>query len=75
MLLALSGFVSCASLFAMEDDFKVGYPDDDETSYQNDDEEGFKVAIDESETLESENVGCGDCEKVGYIDDDPGQSC
>ncbi len=73
MLLALSGLVSCASLFAMEEDFKVGYAEEDETSYQNDSEEDFKIGEEESDQYEGEKVGCGDCEKVGYIDDQPGE--
>ena len=76
MLFALSGFVSCASLFAMDEDFKVGYPDDDETSYQNDSEEDFKIGEEEGDASTSERVGFDDekdCERVGYIDEDPGQ--
>lgn len=67
MLFALSGLVSCASLFAMDEDFKVGYPDDDETYYQNDSEEDFKIGEEE------DTPGDKECERVGYIDEDPGQ--
>lgn len=74
MLIALSGIISCASLFAMDEDFKAEYPnDEDETSYQNYSEEDFKIGEEESEQSEGEGVSCGDCEKIGYIDDDPGQ--
>lgn len=66
MLLALSGLVSCASLSAMEEeDSRVSYSDDDETSYQSDNDEDFKIGGEESDQYEDE--------KVGYIDDQPGE--
>ncbi len=73
MLLALSGLVSCASLFAMEEDFKVDYPVDEETSYQNDSEEDFKIGEEDSDQYEGEKVSSEEYEKVGYIDDQPGE--
>ena len=76
MLFALSGLLSCAWIFAMDEDFKDIAPDDDETSYQND-EEDFKIGGEETDQLEEEKANCSDCakdcEKIGYIDDEPGQ--
>lgn len=83
MLFALGGLLSCAWIFAMDEDFKGIAPDDDETSYQNENsypnngEEDFKIGGEESDQLEEEKADCSDCtkdcEKIGYIDDELGQ--
>jgi len=60
MLLAILGFISFTSSWAMDEECKTKYNDDDETWYQNDD---FKVGCGDEEYTE---------EKVGYIDEIPG---
>jgi hypothetical protein len=61
----MSSFLTCASLFATNEDFNVGYPDNDETYYQNDNEEDFKIVDDDEPEV--------NCEKVGYTDDQRNQ--
>lgn len=57
MLLVLGGLISCASLYAEDEDFKIQM-DEEDTVYQSDDEEdNFKI-------------GYIDDEKIGYIDDE-----
>ena len=44
MLLALGAFVSCASIYAQdEEDFKVQMDDDENSVYQMDDEDSFRI--------------------------------
>jgi hypothetical protein len=61
-IILMSSFLTCASLFGMNEDCKIGYPDNDETCYQNDNkEEDFQIVDDGEQEA--------DCEKVGYTDD------
>jgi hypothetical protein len=71
-IVLISSFLTCTSLFATDEDRKIGYPDNDKTCYQNDNEEDFKN-VNDGETEDFKIVDDGEpevsCEKIGYTDD------